>query len=91
MEHNKTYESELEDKFRLKIYAENKHKIAKHNQRFKQGLVSFRLKQNKYGDLLHHEFVHIMNGFNRTSHKSVPVFLIFFVPCKLTKRNIDMV
>ncbi|XP_026319315.1 cathepsin L [Hyposmocoma kahamanoa] len=69
MEHNKTYESELEDKFRLKIYAENKHKIAKHNQRFKQGLVSFRLKQNKYGDLLHHEFVHIMNGFNRTSHK----------------------
>lgn len=72
MEHNKTYESELEDKFRMKIYAENKHKIAKHNQRYKQGQASFRLKQNKYGDLLHHEFVHIMNGFNRTSHKSVP-------------------
>ncbi|XP_049872354.1 cathepsin L [Pectinophora gossypiella] len=70
MDHNKSYSSDVEDKFRMKIYAENKHKIAKHNQRFKQGLVSFRLKQNKYGDLLHHEFVHIMNGFNRTSPKS---------------------
>ncbi|XP_063362564.1 cathepsin L [Cydia amplana] len=72
MEHNKQYESKEEDKFRMKIYAENKHKIAKHNQRFEQGQVSFRLKQNKYGDLLHHEFVHNMNGFNRTNkHKGL--------------------
>lgn len=66
MEHKKVYDSEVEDKFRMKIYAENKHKIAKHNQRFEQGLVSYKLKQNKYGDLLHHEFTHIMNGFNKT-------------------------
>lgn len=50
----------------MKIYAENKHKIAKHNQRYQQGLVPYKLEQNKYGDLLHHEFVHIMNGFNKT-------------------------
>ncbi|KAI8421371.1 hypothetical protein MSG28_009451 [Choristoneura fumiferana] len=66
MEHNKTYESKEEDKFRMKIYAENKHKIARHNQRYEQGQVTFRLKQNKYGDLLPHEFVHTMNGYNRT-------------------------
>lgn len=67
MEHKKNYESEIEDRFRMKIYAENKHKIAKHNQRFQKGLVSYELKQNKYGDMLHHEFVHTMNGFNKTS------------------------
>ncbi|KAL0830256.1 hypothetical protein ABMA28_002462 [Loxostege sticticalis] len=67
MEHNKKYDSDIEDKFRMKIYAENKHKIAKHNQRFEQGLVSFKLKPNKYADMLHHEFIHTMNGFNKTS------------------------
>ncbi|KOB67315.1 Cysteine proteinase [Operophtera brumata] len=67
MEHKKNYESDIEDRFRMKIYAENKHKIAKHNQRFQKGLVSYELKQNKYGDMLHYEFVHTMNGFNKTS------------------------
>lgn len=67
MAHKKHFDSEVEDKFRMKIYAENKHKIAKHNQRYEQGLVSYRLEQNKYGDMLHHEFVHTMNGFNRTA------------------------
>lgn len=67
MAHKKHFDSEMEDKFRMKIYAENKHKIAKHNQRYEQGLVSYRLEQNKYGDMLHHEFVHTMNGFNRTA------------------------
>ncbi|CAH2046658.1 unnamed protein product, partial [Iphiclides podalirius] len=66
MEHKKEYRSEIEDRFRMKIYAENKHKIAKHNQRFAQGLVTYRLKLNKYSDMLHIEFVHTMNGFNRT-------------------------
>ncbi|KOB68904.1 Cathepsin L-like protease [Operophtera brumata] len=70
MEHKKKYESDIEDRFRMKIYAENKHKIAKHNQRFQKGLESYELKQNKYGDMLHYEFVHTMNGFNKTSkHK----------------------
>ncbi|XP_013189513.1 cathepsin L [Amyelois transitella] len=66
LEHNKNYESELEDKFRMKIFADNKHRIARHNQRYEQGLVSFKLKPNKYADMLHHEFVKTMNGFNRT-------------------------
>ncbi len=74
MEHNKTYEDEMEDKYRMKIYAENKHRIAKHNQRYSKGLVSFQLKPNKYADLLHHEFVHLMNGFNKTAKHSKSVY-----------------
>ncbi|XP_050678700.1 cathepsin L [Leptidea sinapis] len=67
LEHNKQYDSEVEDKFRMKIFAENKHKVAKHNARFARGLTTFTLKPNKYSDMLHHEFVHLMNGFNRTA------------------------
>ncbi|KAJ8716396.1 hypothetical protein PYW07_003023 [Mythimna separata] len=66
MEHSKQYDSEVEDKFRMKIYVENKHRIAKHNQRFEQGAVTYKLRPNKYADMLHHEFVHTMNGYNRT-------------------------
>lgn len=66
LEHSLKYDSEIEDKFRMKIYAENKHKIAKHNQRYEKGEVTYKLQQNKYGDMLHHEFIHTMNGFNKT-------------------------
>ncbi|CAG9562303.1 unnamed protein product [Danaus chrysippus] len=66
LEHKKQYDSETEEKFRMKIYAENKHKVAKHNQRYQKGLVTYRLKTNKYSDMLHHEFVNTMNGFNKT-------------------------
>jgi len=69
--HDKSY-SEFEDKFRLKVYLENRHKIARHNTRNQFGDVSYTLAMNKYGDLLHHEFVAIMNGYkgkngNKTS------------------------
>lgn len=46
---------------------ENRHKIAKHNQRYEMGLVSYKLGINKYADMLHHEFVRTLNGFNRTN------------------------
>lgn len=49
----------------MKIYMENKNKINKHNQRYHRGEVTYKLAMNKYGDLLHHEFVKHMNGFNR--------------------------
>merc|ERR1712142_100363 len=47
----------------MKIYMENKHKIAKHNMLFHGGQKKYHLKMNKYGDLLHHEFVSTMNGW----------------------------
>ncbi|XP_046978128.1 cathepsin L-like [Vanessa cardui] len=68
LEHQKSYENETEEKFRLKIYAENKLKVEEHNRRFERGEVTYRLGVNKYADKLHHEFVHTMNGFNRTAN-----------------------
>lgn len=47
---------------------DNSHKVAKHNKLFEQGLYPYKLAMNKYADLLHHEFVGILNGFNRTKN-----------------------
>lgn len=74
LEHKKVYDNEIEEKFRMKIFAENKHKVAKHNQRYQRGEVSFKLSTNKYADMLHHEFVHTMNGFNRTAKHSKALY-----------------
>ncbi|XP_055853685.1 cathepsin L [Episyrphus balteatus] len=70
LSHSKKYKSDVEEKFRMKIFMENKHKIAKHNQKYAQGLVSYKLGVNKYADLLHHEFANIMNGFNRSNSEA---------------------
>ena len=64
--HSKKYASETEEKFRMKIFMENSHKIAKHNKLYAQGLVSYKLGINKYADMLHHEFQHTMNGYNKS-------------------------
>uniref|UniRef100_A0A1A9X317 Cathepsin L n=1 Tax=Glossina brevipalpis TaxID=37001 RepID=A0A1A9X317_9MUSC len=69
MEHHKEYTSSIEENFRLKIYNENRHKIAKHNQLYAAGKVTYKLGLNKYSDLLNHEFRQFMNGFNNTLRK----------------------
>ncbi|XP_042876581.1 procathepsin L-like [Penaeus japonicus] len=63
LEHGKKYETDVEESFRMKIFTENKHKIANHNKGFSLGHHTYKLKMNKYGDMLHHEFVSTMNGF----------------------------
>nr|QOV03092.1 cathepsin L3 [Mahanarva fimbriolata] len=68
LQHKKQYKSDTEEKFRMKIFMENSHKVAKHNKLYEMGLVSYKLKINKYADMLHHEFVHTVNGFNRTKN-----------------------
>jgi len=61
--HAKNYDSPTEEKFRLKIYMENKAKVEKHNRRASMGKHSFHLKMNEFGDMLGHEFVARMNGY----------------------------
>ncbi|KAK8764040.1 hypothetical protein V5799_033349 [Amblyomma americanum] len=61
--HKKTYESQVEEVLRFKIFTENSLFIAKHNEKYARGLVSYKLGMNKFGDLLPHEFVKMMNGF----------------------------
>lgn len=68
-EHSKNYRDVHEDKMRFEIFKDNKHKIARHNQRYEEGKVTYKLGLNKYADLLHHEFVGKMNGFNKTAFK----------------------
>ena len=51
--HSKSY-TEFEEKFRQKVYMENRHKIARHNARFQKGEVSFTMEMNHYGDLVRH-------------------------------------
>ena len=47
----------------MKIFMENKQKIAKHNTRFVKGHHAYDLEMNHYGDLLSHEFQTIYNGY----------------------------
>lgn len=63
--HGKSYLSDTEEMFRLKIYMENRHKIAKHNERYSRGEVPYSMAMNEFGDMLHHEFVSTHNGFKR--------------------------
>merc|ERR1711874_887246 len=72
-EHGKTYpttsdakswlgEFSEEESFRMNIWAENKAAIEKHNREFNEGVHSFHLGMNHFGDLRGHEFASIMNG-----------------------------
>lgn len=69
--HKKSYKSDHEEKLRFEIFRDNKHKIAKHNQRFLNGDVSYSVDVNKFADLLPREFAERMNGFNKTSGNSL--------------------
>ncbi|KAK7605219.1 hypothetical protein V9T40_007077 [Parthenolecanium corni] len=65
LHYSKKYDNNVEDGFRMKIYMDNKHKIYEHNKLYEQGLVSFKMEMNHFGDLLHHEFIRMMNGYRR--------------------------
>jgi len=72
--HSKSYENEVEERFRMKIYLENRHKIARHNKDAETH--GYYLEMNAYGDMLHHEFVQRMNGYkpalrNATVHELI--------------------
>ena len=80
-QHGKTYSNPEEESFRMKVYLENRHKIARHNMRAANGIKTYTLGMNEYGDLLHHEFVRIMNGFkNATGRASARTPSTFLEP-----------
>lgn len=77
--YKKSYEPHEED-FRFKVFMENKHMIAKHNQKAMAGQKSYTLEINHYGDLLHHEFVRIMNGYQHHMKASSENGSLFMTP-----------
>lgn len=78
--HGKKYLHDVEEMFRMKVFAENKHKIAKHNQLFETGQKSYKMKMNHFGDLLPHEFTAMMNGYKAHSEGVVRVGAKFVEP-----------
>ena len=90
--HGKLYKGSIEEKFRKKIYMENKAYIAEHNHLTHMGYHSYFLKMNHFGDLLHSEFVATMNKLpiKNATHKSGTTFLApegYKVPDKVDWRK----
>lgn len=68
-DHNKQYESDLEEQTRKEIFHGHLKLIKMHNYLHEHGKKSYRLGINEYADLEHHEFVGIMNGLLKTLSK----------------------
>lgn len=60
--YNKKYDKD-DESFRFRVFMENKHMVAKHNQKAASGLKNYTLAINHFGDMMNHEFVQIMNGY----------------------------
>lgn len=60
--HGKSYSPE-EDVFRMKIFMDNKYRIAKHNIGHQLGHHDFTMEMNNLGDLLPHEIKMHRNGY----------------------------
>ena len=63
--HRKNYSSLVEDTLRMKIFLDNKIRIAKHNLKAHLGEFSYTMKMNHLGDLLNHEVVSTRNGYRK--------------------------
>jgi len=65
LNYNKSYTTVAEEKFRMKIFMENKARIARHNKKAHIGEASYLLKMNHLGDQLHHEVISTRNGYRQ--------------------------
>jgi len=88
--HGKTYNDIDEEINRITIFMENKAKIAEHNSRAAQGKHGYVMEMNQFGDLSHHEFVNMMNGYKK-AQKSKKAGRTFLTPMNLGKlpKNVD--
>lgn len=68
--HGRNYTSAHEELLRFKIFTENSLFIARHNEKYVKGLVSYSLGINQFGDMLHHEFLQLTNCYKRSDARS---------------------
>nr|ADM53740.1 cathepsin L1 precursor [Lepeophtheirus salmonis] len=66
--HGKTYTSFEIEELRVKIFEENRIKIQKHNAEAQNGLHTYSLEMNQYGDLLQSEFLQGYTGLAKGSY-----------------------
>jgi len=64
--HKKSYLSSVEELKRYNIWKSNSEYISNHNQQADNGVHTFWLKMNQFGDLTNSEFVSIYNGYNQS-------------------------
>ncbi|KOX67147.1 Cathepsin L [Melipona quadrifasciata] len=91
LEYNKTYKNDIEDRFRMKIFMDNKHKIDKHNENYEMKKVSYKQKMNKYGDMLYHELVKTFECCNNSElgFGIPPPCSLYFAVANVNLTNID--
>ena len=65
-EHGKTYGSNEEELSRRLIWEANTRFIHKHNMEAANGVHTYTVKMNKFGDMTNQEFRQMVNGFNTT-------------------------
>ncbi|GAB6027586.1 hypothetical protein CHUAL_001829 [Chamberlinius hualienensis] len=92
LQYGKTYENREEEQYRMDIYINNRLSIASHNQQYHQGLVTFEMGMNKFGDLLIHEVSPKMSGLKSATNyeSSGSTFLStsnFVIPDKIDWRT----
>nr|QOV03084.1 cathepsin L14 [Dysdercus peruvianus] len=54
--HGRSFDNSTEEDFRKDLYKKHKELIEKHNKRYEQGLESFELAMNQFGDMTEEEF-----------------------------------
>lgn len=52
LQYDKNYESKIHEGFRKKSFLDNELFVARHNQKYEKGLVSFKLGTNKFSDMV---------------------------------------
>ena len=62
MMHSKQYDNRAEESIRFKIYMENRHLIAKHNQKYAKKEVSYQMAVNELSDMTSEEFLYTMTS-----------------------------
>merc|ERR1712071_57437 len=67
----------------MQVFLDNRQGIARHNTRHLNGEVSYTLAMNKYGDLLHHEFVTTMNGYTDKNNTKIGNSVTFMKPANI--------
>ncbi|CAH1100334.1 unnamed protein product [Psylliodes chrysocephalus] len=55
--HGKFYKNSVEESFRFSVFQSNLRRIEEHNAKFEQGLSSFKMGMNMFGDLTGDEFL----------------------------------
>lgn len=74
---SKHYPNETEENRAMNIFLEHKKEIDKHNELYKNGLVSFKMDINKYSDLTSDQFAIHMNGLNFNEYTIKKLIHIF--------------